>query len=166
MSYVGKIVTKIKTSNTQTDGKLYLGFGGCELELEKKERMDLEDSYIDEFTVNSIKNCLKYQNIFKNTINYEISKIPCQDLDQYPNYLRFEPTRDDNMTIEKVLVILYEYDEEGKPNGNFRKYRSLGISNGLVNLDKDNGLFIALYRNKVELFFGIVFGITSHVVYF
>lgn len=42
MSYFGKVVTKIKSVNSQKDGKVYLGLGGYEFELEKNERIDLE----------------------------------------------------------------------------------------------------------------------------
>ncbi len=165
MSYIGKIVTKIKSNDSKVDGKVYLGFGGCELELEKKERIDFENSFLNEYTINSIKNLLKYRNIFEYSINYEMSKIPCSELEQYPNYIRFEPIRDNNLNIEKVLVTLYEYDENGKPNGNLRNYSALGITDKFITLDNDDGLFLALYKNKQEFLSTLGFCILSAGIY-
>lgn len=155
MSYFGKVVTKIKSVNSQKDGKVYLGLGGYEFELEKNERIDLENAFLDEFTINSEQNNLQYQNVLRKniveyTVNDEISRIVCNELDQYSNYIRFEPESDDNLMVEKVLVILHEYGHEGTPNGNLRKYSALGITDGFITLDNNCGLFLALYEHKPE----------------
>ncbi len=166
MLYIGKIVTKIKSNSSKIDGKIFLGLGGFELELGKNERLDFENSFLDEYTINSIKNNLNYKNIFEYEINYEISKIPCSELEQYPNYIRFEPVKDNNLSIEKVLVTLYEYDEQGLPNGNLRNYSAMGITDKFIRLDNDEGLFLGLYKNKHELLSTIGFCILCVGSYF